>query len=211
MQPTTGKPFLFYTPCYLELCFQLASGNYKIHNKINNSSLPPAAHKKQMQFWSHLVSFLPSQSYLILSRGYLNNELCIWLRSRTDINQIILLNYCILLRSSCTVKHRRFRRSTFVRKIQLWLHSVGAFPLSSIQREIHACVHREDSPLPCHELTSLALHLGDTSGFCYLPKSFLFSLQWRDNTHPYLRPFCQDFPLEILIWNVVDPLSWNMM
>jgi len=46
----------FYTPCYLELCIQVASGNYKIHKKINNSSLPPAAHKKQMQLQTHLVS-----------------------------------------------------------------------------------------------------------------------------------------------------------
>lgn len=68
-----------------------------------------------------------------------------------------------------------------MRKIQLWLYSFGALPLSNVQHEIHACVHREDSPLPCHELTALALHFGDTPGFCYLPKSFLFSLQQKDN------------------------------
>jgi len=56
MHPTTRNASLSYAPCYLELCIQLAPGNYKTHNKINNSSLPPAAHKKQMQLWIHLVS-----------------------------------------------------------------------------------------------------------------------------------------------------------
>ena len=60
-------------------------------------------------------------------------------------------------------------------------------------------MHREDSPLPCHEMTALAFHFWDTPRFFYLPKAFIFSLQWRDNnTHIPGTPLPRLLSFEIL-------------
>lgn len=96
-----------------------------------------------------------------------------------------------------------------MRKIQLWLHSTGVFALSSIQ-QMPVCT---GSTVPCPTMKWLHWHsiLGIPLDFVTF-LNLSFSVYSRETiTHPYLGPLCQGLPLEILIWNVMDPLAWNVV